>query len=259
MAMGVRYHNVMKQKGITLIELILVLAISAFMIVLALGGVTNRGRAQFDDGMRQVLNNLRTVQNEAVSGQWEGKTCTTGLYDNCIQSKEELVGKAVTFSTVPGDVEEKAYGCTSIHTKNFNVKGSLSAAYLISSVTRGAGTLRNTVGPRMHRTVAMPANVRLESIKLSELPTISGSALVVFARSAETGQVNSIKGSSVPPHVFGQAAFSQNCTLTAAQTLANYDALQTGTLELRFVNPDNKNMGSTIIINRVTGAMELKS
>lgn len=85
-----------RQRGIGLVEVILVVAIAGFMIVLAINGVANSGRAQFDDGMRQVLNYFRQVQNEASSGQAPAQNL----------AGKELVGKGIVFE---GEAPTVAY------------------------------------------------------------------------------------------------------------------------------------------------------
>ncbi len=55
-------------RGITLIEVIIVLAISSMLIVIAAGFLRNNGRSDFDNSMRQLTNEIRAVQNEANTG-----------------------------------------------------------------------------------------------------------------------------------------------------------------------------------------------
>ena len=235
-------------RGVTLIELILVLAISAFMIVLALGGLTNRGRVQFDDGVSQVLNNLRQVQNEAVNGQ--APICTVGA-SNCLQSGHQVFGRGVSFRTTSNEYK----------------------TFLVNSWGPDNAALQQGVVPEQTR--KFPAGVRLTKIEqtnrhpdvLEEQPTLT-LGLLIFARgntvSATNGQVRNVGY----PHFFNQDRVdrpfggrylnSEGSGFVAAARAVTYVSPRDNVVILTFQSPDNSSIQAEIVIDGKTGNMEIK-
>lgn len=245
------------RSGVTLIELILVLAISSFMIVLALGGFNGRNRASFDRGADQVLSSLRSVQNEATSGQWQGRTDCGSAQEDCLQSGEQLVGKGVTLSTLSGDVIDDTYSGFLNFRQNFSVSNNLAGSYVEYTVVRAGGSLNTTVGPRLRSIKNFPSDIKLKSIKVDDKEVTS--AMLVFARGSSGGEIDATTRSAVSPHVYLQRYFIDGVGFpTPAQQLANYNTTQNSVVTLEFVNPNNTGMTSTIVITTATGAMELK-
>lgn len=237
------------RSGVTLIELILVLAISSFMIVLALGGLTNRGRVQFDDGMNQVLNNLREVQNEAVNGQ--APICTVGA-SNCLQSGHQVFGRGVSFTTTSNEYK----------------------TFLVNSWgpdNQGVEQL-----PAFLQVKKFPADVKLVKIEqttshpdvIPEFPLLT-MGLLVFTRGTATSASDSQVRSVGYPHFFNQDVInpgivagryenSDGSGYVAAARAVTYVSPRDNTVTLTFQNPDNANIQARIVIDGKTGNMEIK-
>lgn len=96
-----------KKPGLAIVELIMVLAISAGLFVIVLSTFTFRQRSQSDDSARQVLSIIAKVRNEAIQGV--GPTTTAGqnlLQCNSIatcpaskSNSNELFGQGIKFYT----------------------------------------------------------------------------------------------------------------------------------------------------------------
>ena len=80
-------------KGLTIIEVLIVLAVSTSLAVISIGAFSSRGRTQDDDAARQVLADIALVRNQAQQGQGPptdaGRTALAG---------SELFGQAIIFT-----------------------------------------------------------------------------------------------------------------------------------------------------------------
>ncbi len=277
------------RSGVTLIELILVLAISAFMIVLALGGLTNRGRSQFDDGMRQVFNNLRKVQNEAASGQWAGATSSACanpdaaavVKGECLGAGAEMVGRGVSFAITTAAnnaAQPNPYAPNYLIEHNFDVQASATPPYARAFyefyIGRGAKPtptaperFDKVVGPLLEKQAKLPAGVGLSGITYkppggSEQPRDRGMLNFVRYESDTSDQAPS----AALPFFFSQAYFQDTGAMgslpagafSSSQTYDNYQTPQESTITLYFVGTDNANYKASIVIDTATGVMELK-
>lgn len=81
-------------KGLTIIEVLIVLAISAGLAVISIGAFSSRGRTQSDEAARLVMADIAKVRNDAVQGL--GPTTVQGK--NLVDGKE-LFGQAIEFRT----------------------------------------------------------------------------------------------------------------------------------------------------------------
>ena len=81
-------------KGLTIIEVLIVLAVSAGLAVISIGAFSSRGRTQDDDAARQVLANIALVRNQAQQSQ--GPTTDAGRA--AITSGSTLFGQAIEFT-----------------------------------------------------------------------------------------------------------------------------------------------------------------
>lgn len=86
-----------KNKGLAIVETILVIAISAALFVIVIGVFSSRQKTQNDDAARQVMAEIAKVRNEAQQG--EGPTTQA---EREAQSDKELYGKAIRFNTNGG-------------------------------------------------------------------------------------------------------------------------------------------------------------
>lgn len=88
-----------RAQGFTLIEIIMVLAISSLLMLILLGGYgSTRQRAQFQDGVERVVSLLEQVQTEANS--------TLNLESGSNNVNRVLLGRAVRFdSSNPEELE----------------------------------------------------------------------------------------------------------------------------------------------------------
>lgn len=277
------------RSGVTLIELILVLAISAFMIVLALGGLTNRGRSQFDDGVRQVFNNLRKVQNEAASGQWAGATSPACVNPSpfdvnegrCLGAGAEMVGRGVGFATTVAannSLQSDQFNGIYVSEHNFEVQTSATPPYARAFyefyIGRGPkprsvtdGRFDKIASPLLEKQAKLPAGVGLSSITYkpiggTEQPRDRGMLNFVRYESDASDQAPA----TALPFFFNQAYFQDTDALTtlppgafsSAQVYDNYQTPQESTITLYFIGTDNSNYKASIVIDTATGVMELK-
>jgi len=81
-------------KGLTIIEVLIVLAVSAGLAVISIGVFSSRGRTQDDDAARQVLANIALVRNQAQQGQ--GPTTEAG--QTALVAGSILYGQAIEFT-----------------------------------------------------------------------------------------------------------------------------------------------------------------
>jgi prepilin-type N-terminal cleavage/methylation domain-containing protein len=81
-------------KGLTIIEVLIVLAISAGLAVISIGAFSSRGRTQADEAARLMMADIAKVRNEAVQGLGPTTSdATSRLAGN------ELFGQAIEFRT----------------------------------------------------------------------------------------------------------------------------------------------------------------
>ncbi len=256
-----------KQRGVTLVELILVLAISSFMIVLALGGINNRGRGEFDNSMKQVLNNLRQVQNEAASGQLVGSNCDATVTNpnqrdlaGCPRDGEEIVGKGVSFG-LSASANFGGDSCSKATSYGASGSPATSTAYYEYVIKRGAGTpWNNVVCALRQKQVSLPSAVVLAGIVPPSGPN-ADRAMINFVRHNND---DANPNATTPPFFFKQAYFSDASggyffgTFTPAMAYASYASSQSGTLTLKFQGKDNAAYKASIVIDLAGGSMELK-
>jgi prepilin-type N-terminal cleavage/methylation domain-containing protein len=81
-------------KGLTIIEVIIVLAISAGLAVISIGAFSSRGRTQADEAAKLVMADIAKVRNEAVQGL--GPTTTAGASK---LTGNQIFGQAIEFRT----------------------------------------------------------------------------------------------------------------------------------------------------------------
>jgi len=81
-------------KGLTIIEVLIVLAVSSGLAVISIGAFSSRGRTQSDEAARLVMADIAKVRNDAVQGS--GPTTEQG--ENLVVGKE-LFGQAIEFVT----------------------------------------------------------------------------------------------------------------------------------------------------------------
>lgn len=95
-----------KRQGLTLIEVMLVLALSGILVVAALSTFRGRGSFMFQSNVRQVAENIRTVANETKSGlgpvSYGGSSSSTDpsmpqWLDTPMSSGEVTFGEALEF------------------------------------------------------------------------------------------------------------------------------------------------------------------
>jgi prepilin-type N-terminal cleavage/methylation domain-containing protein len=89
-------------KGLTIIEVLIVLAVSTSLAVISIGAFSSRGRTQDDDAARQVLADIALVRNQAQQGQGPTTAATTAL-----TSGSELFGQAIIFTQDATNMEVK--------------------------------------------------------------------------------------------------------------------------------------------------------
>lgn len=83
-----------KHAGLSIIEVVLVLTISAGIFVFVIATFAARRRTAHDDAARQVVNDIQTVINESQSGKGPTISSTNPLYP---KNNETLFGEAIQF------------------------------------------------------------------------------------------------------------------------------------------------------------------
>jgi prepilin-type N-terminal cleavage/methylation domain-containing protein len=81
-------------KGLTIIEVLIVLAVSAGLAVISIGAFSSRGRTQADEAARLMMADIVKVRNDAVQGL--GPTTSDG---SSKLAGNELFGQAIEFRT----------------------------------------------------------------------------------------------------------------------------------------------------------------
>ncbi len=251
-------------QGIGLVEVILVVAIAGFMITLAISGISNGGRASFDDGMKQVLNDIRLVQNEAASGKGPGKECNPAavsshagysssdqyrFWNGCPGSGEEIFGNGISFS-LSSPVESFNY-----LTKTTD-GSTVAAAYYSYYLKRGGSNYKETVGGLRNKQNKLPAAIVLSNIEYNGAAV--DRAMIQFAAAS---------GEGISPFYFKQATFGDPAapreqvgffSLTPAAIYNKYTNRQTGTVTLTFRGSSNSSYIAKIEIDTNAGSVELK-
>ncbi|MCX6806143.1 MAG: type II secretion system protein [Patescibacteria group bacterium] len=126
-------------KGLTIIEVLIVLAVSTSLAVISIGAFSSRGRTQDDDAARQVLADIALVRNQAQQGQ--GPTTDAGR--NNLASGSELFGQAIIFTQDATNMEVKKLAKSSIGIyvyESYTVNNPSSLAW---NVSRGDGDTRS--------------------------------------------------------------------------------------------------------------------
>lgn len=88
------------RRGVTLIEVMIVLAISGVLVVIAIATLGSRNSVLLEQSARQVQNSVKTAYNEAVSGLGPAGVANTNPASDPVNfsgvgSGEELFGQAV--------------------------------------------------------------------------------------------------------------------------------------------------------------------
>ena len=121
-------------KGLTIIEVLIVLAVSTSLAVISIGAFSSRGRTQDDDAARQVLADIALVRNQAQQGQ--GPTTDAG---RTALAGSELFGQAIIFTQDATNMEVKklAKSSSGIYVyESYTVNNPSSLAW---NVSRGDG------------------------------------------------------------------------------------------------------------------------
>ncbi len=224
-------------QGIGLVEVILVIAIAGFMITLAISGISSGGRSSFDDGMKQVLNDLRQVQNEAASGQAVG-----------VQPGNELFGKGVGFATKEDEVPA---GSFAFQGSGPDTVGIDSRKYF---ALRTTGTDALTELAPASRS-AYPGSVALKSIEV--VPNAGGN-VVTYSKGTLVFTGGGANSGNVLPYFFPNYGVADPSPASGVGTVASYAQPQDSKVTLTYVGRSNTGYTAKIEINTATGTMELK-
>ncbi len=104
-----RKHTLRSQSGFTLVEIILVLAISSTMLTIAFVGQRQlRSRAQFDAAIEKVVSSISNAQNQATAGvntQGSGDGLAAGM---CPTGPSPTVANPVVFAGTTWTIDGKA-------------------------------------------------------------------------------------------------------------------------------------------------------
>jgi type II secretory pathway pseudopilin PulG len=224
-------------QGIGLVEVILVIAIAGFMITLAISGISGGGRSSFDDGMKQMLNDLRQVQNEAASGQAIGT----------VPGGSELFGKGVGFATKADVVPA---GSFTFQGSGLDSVGIDSRKYF---ALRTTGT--DTLTEHSPAASAYPGSVALKSIEV--VPNAGGNA-VAYSKGTLVFTGGGANSGNVLPYFFPNYGVADLSPASGVGTVASYAQSQDNKVTLTYVGRSNAGYIARIEINTATGTMELR-
>jgi type II secretory pathway pseudopilin PulG len=225
-------------QGIGLVEVILVIAIAGFMITLAISGISSSGRSSFDDGMKQVLNDLRQVQNEAASGQAIGT----------VPGGSELFGKGVGFAT---KADEVPAGSFAFQGSGLDSVGVDSRKYFALRTT-GTDTLTELTPASRG---AYPGSVALKSIEV--VPNAGGN-VVTYSKGTLVFTGGGANSGNVLPYFFPNYGAADPSPASGVGTVASYAQPQDSKVTLTYVGRSNTGYTAKIEINTATGTMELR-
>lgn len=126
-----------QHKGFSLVEVVIVLAISSLMMVIVGGFYAQRRSVASDDAMQQMTSKIQTVQNETASGK--GPTS-----DGTLVSGETLYGEAIEFSNTGCNSADQS--CIKVYKLKTSSDGNTFSVYEQSTLDNSQG-LFYYVGP----------------------------------------------------------------------------------------------------------------
>jgi prepilin-type N-terminal cleavage/methylation domain-containing protein len=115
-----RYQNKWHKRGFSLIEVMIVLAISAGLIIIAFSTFSQRRRVASDDAANQLVSNIQAVRNEAQNGL--GPTNNSTFAHN-----ETFYGEAIQFSNGQGCNDNQP--CMIVYKLKASADGQTFSAY----------------------------------------------------------------------------------------------------------------------------------
>lgn len=208
-----------KQRGVSLVEVVLTLAISSLLIATVLAGRNSvRSQAQFSDGMERIKETILSAKSEANTGN---NTSGTGS-----SSKYLTIGRAMRFNTSAVNKANKKADLTTVLcqvTTDFLCQSNKMISWEATAV----------------KSAPLPWGIVYTGYTANNQPGSTADLTLFFARNDQTGGYT---GSWYP------GALSKLST-TKDALLANQTPVT-----LNFVSPDGRK--AKITVNPVTGTVD---
>lgn len=246
-----KIRKINSHPGFTLLEIILVLAISIGLVTIAFSFTPDRQRAQFTDSMKQVVGNLQAVQNDVASGLGPPPGCPTS--PSCpLAPGEQLIGRAISFSTGTSFNQETLAASGSNPSITVGKSYHTFQLKLVIGTDGKLDTLANYEGTDAEKiagtSINLPDNVGFRGYtytSCSSIDSISQPILIAFLNLPQNSDVNTNNLSLASPVLAGAVDFSPGAATTFLDSYSS-PAAQTET-QLCFRDLNNR-YGATITI-----------
>ncbi len=192
-----------RPSGLAIIEVILVMTISALLFGVVIGTFATRRKAASDDAARQVMSEIARVRNQAQQGQ--GATTTAGA---TALAGNEMFGQAIMLSNDSSTITV------------YKLMQSRISPFAISSYE--------------NYTINMPANLRWF---ITSGTTASDYCAITFTSCYNDIRMGGVSPQLLPPYIVFRNNTGQSYVLSASAytSLANYTTpSQQGRLRLAF-------------------------
>lgn len=223
-------------RGVTLIEVMIVLAISGVLIIAAIGTFTARSGVVFNASIDSVASDLRTVASETRNGLGP-----SGSGTNCASTSETCQLKA----TDPIPTGSAIYG-EAVEFSNDHCPGSTAptSCMIVYKLMRSTSPGVTTVVPYERYVITLPTNLEFS------LPAATN-PLVAYTNTGEVFSFNIPTGSVVG---FGSplTTVATKFSTSGAATSTNYTALNKTVPNIRVRDRANTNMQARLNIDMST-------
>lgn len=217
-------RNSTKQRGVTLVEVVLTLGISTLLIATVLSGRNSlRSQAQFSDGMERIKETILSVKTEANTGNNEIGNGTSRI-DGVNDRAYALLGRSLFFDTAAS---------TTMRPANVLCYGPVPAP---NQPLACAANLTSSFSSR--KNLPIPWSIQYKGYTTATASTpVSGKLSIVFARDEQAG---SFTGSWYPNEI---VLGTPRATVFARQD----------EITLHFESTDGRK--ATVEINPITGTV----
>jgi type II secretory pathway pseudopilin PulG len=226
------------KRGISTIEVIITLAISAAMFVIVIGAFNLRKRTQVDDAARQVMSEIAKVRNAAQQG--EGPTTEDGEKRLTTGGPNELFGEAIEF--IQSNCPTAEDSCIRVYKLMQTPTGTIKVfeQYDIKLQQKLAWYLPFDNAPECTTfTSCYTKPGESVPVKLTDPPVSQGtyawSVIVVFRNNSGEGFVFNRATFATDPAIAGTPALAS--MLPWANNPQNYTANRQGELRVAFAVP----------------------
>lgn len=213
-----------KRRGVSLVELIIVLAISALMVTIAIATFGSRKRVVADDAAKQIESIYQTARNEAQQGlgPTNGATFNPGetLFGQAMQFRNNCTGTTSCITVYK--LKQNGTTVTSYESYDVNLREGLMfdlTSNLTSSSCPAFGTCYQSPGSSVYKGLGVsPINMAAISVPM------------VVVRNGNGG--NYLFASN-------NGSFSGNATTYTTDSTTTYTPNRQGLFRLSIYRPDN--------------------